>query len=223
MSTETIFQIHLVLGYVAWLLCSGAYVMPWLKSMDGFKAHRAIATLHSFRFFGLVFLIPGVVGPNLPASFASFAAYGDFATGVLAILALLTVRVRALFLVLRRRLQSRGRGRSHRRLLPRCPGRSSCAGGTVGRHLRNPDHLCAGPDDYALRRFLFADAFSTEEDQLDTCRTDDYELRAESVTPFGARPNRFYGGKATAVWRVLGSGQTGLNPDRSLPHQEPTG
>jgi hypothetical protein len=97
MSTETIFQIHLVLGYAAWLLCFGVYVMPWLKSMDDFEAHRAIATLHSFRFFGLVFLVQGVVGPNLPASFATFAAYGDFATGVLALMALLTVRVRALF------------------------------------------------------------------------------------------------------------------------------
>jgi hypothetical protein len=97
MSTETIFQIQLVLGYVAWLLCFGVYVLPWLSSMGRVQAHRAIATLHSFRFFGLVFLIPGLVGPNLPASFATFAAYGDFATGVLALLALLTVRVRSLF------------------------------------------------------------------------------------------------------------------------------
>ena len=65
--------------------------------MDPIDAQRAIATLHSFRFFGLVFVIPGVVGPNLPADFATFAAYGDFATGVLAVLALLTVRTRPLF------------------------------------------------------------------------------------------------------------------------------
>jgi len=97
MSPEIIFQIHLVLGYVAWLLCFGAYIWPRLKSMDPVEAHRAIATLHSFRFFGLVFLVPGVVGPNLPASFAAFAAYVDFATGVLAILALLTIRIRPLF------------------------------------------------------------------------------------------------------------------------------
>jgi hypothetical protein len=96
MSTETLFQIHLVLGYVAWLLCFGAYVLPWLRSMDRVAAQRAIATLHSFRFFGLVFILPGVVSPDLPAGFAVFAAYGDFATGVLAILALLTVRIRPL-------------------------------------------------------------------------------------------------------------------------------
>jgi hypothetical protein len=100
MSPETIFRIHLVLGYVAWLLCFGVYVLPKLRSMGRFEAHRAIATLHSFRFFGLVFILPGVVGPHLPSNFATFAAYGDFATGVLAMLALLTVRMRPLFWLL---------------------------------------------------------------------------------------------------------------------------
>jgi hypothetical protein len=99
MSPEIIFQTHLVLGYVAWLLCFSVYLGPRLRSMGRVEAHRAIATLHSFRFFGLVFILPGVVGPNLPSSFAAFAAYGDFATGVLAILALLTVRIRTLFWV----------------------------------------------------------------------------------------------------------------------------
>ena len=97
MSPQIIFQLHLVSGYIAWLLCFSVYLMPRLKTMDPVAAQRAIATLHSFRFFGLVFILPGVVGPNLPASFAPFAAYWDLATGVLAMLALLTVRIRPLF------------------------------------------------------------------------------------------------------------------------------
>ena len=97
MSPAIIFQIHLILGYVPWLLCFGTYIWPRLKAMDRAEAQRAIATLHSFRFFGLVFILPGVVGPNLPADFAAFAAYGDLATGVLAMLALLTVRIRPVF------------------------------------------------------------------------------------------------------------------------------
>ena len=98
MLPETIFNLHLILGYVAWLLCFGVYILPRLKSMDLVAGQRAIATLHSFRFFGLVFILPGVVGPNLPAAgFATFAAYWDLATGVLAMLALLTVRIRPLF------------------------------------------------------------------------------------------------------------------------------
>ncbi len=96
MSAELIFPLQLVLGYVAWTLCLGAYVLPRLKAMDPVEAQRAIATVHSFRFFGLVFVLPGVVG-HLPAGFAVFAARWDLATGVLAMLALLTVRIRPLF------------------------------------------------------------------------------------------------------------------------------
>jgi hypothetical protein len=97
MSPQTLFPIQLVLGYVAGLLCCSVYLLPRLKSMEPIQAQRVIATIHSFRFFGLVFILPGVVGPNLPAGFANFAAYGDFAAGILAILALLAVRVRPLF------------------------------------------------------------------------------------------------------------------------------
>jgi hypothetical protein len=97
MPTETIFTLHLVLGYVAWLLCFRVYAWPRLKSVDRVDAQRAIATLHSFRFFGLVFMVPGVVGAHLPADFATFAAWGDFATGALAMLALLAFRMRPLF------------------------------------------------------------------------------------------------------------------------------
>ncbi|MBY4593217.1 hypothetical protein [Rhizobium redzepovicii] len=97
MSPAAIFQLHLLLGYVAWLLCIGVYGLPRLKSMDRAGAQRAVATLHSFRFFGLVFILPGVVGPDLPSGFAVTAAYGDLAAGLLAMLALISFRIRPLF------------------------------------------------------------------------------------------------------------------------------
>jgi len=97
MPASEIFLIDMVLGYLAWALIIATYVWPRLTSMDRVDAHRAIATFNSFRFFGLVFLLPGFVGPNLPAGWAATAAYGDLATGLLAILALLTVRRRFLF------------------------------------------------------------------------------------------------------------------------------
>jgi hypothetical protein len=97
MPETALFQTHLVLGYVAWTLCFATWLWPRLRAMTPVDAQRAIATLHGFRFFGLVFLLPGVVGPRLPAAFATFAAYGDLATGVLAMLALLSVRVPRLF------------------------------------------------------------------------------------------------------------------------------
>jgi hypothetical protein len=52
MSPQLIFPVNLVLGYVAWLLCLSTYIWPKLKAMDSVSAQRAIATLHSFRFFG---------------------------------------------------------------------------------------------------------------------------------------------------------------------------
>jgi hypothetical protein len=97
MQIETLFRIQLILGYVAWLLYLRGWLWPRLRAMDRIDAHRVIASLHSFRFFGLVFIIPGVVGANLPSSFTVFAAYGDLSTAVLAMLALLTARIRPLF------------------------------------------------------------------------------------------------------------------------------
>ncbi|MFL5294978.1 MAG: hypothetical protein ACJ798_01220 [Phenylobacterium sp.] len=97
MPTAAVFGLQLILGYVPWLLFLGAYAWPWMRSMDPARAQRMIATLHSFRFFGLVFIVPGVVGRDLPAAFATSAAYGDFATGLLAMLALAAFRVRPLF------------------------------------------------------------------------------------------------------------------------------
>jgi hypothetical protein len=97
MLPQFLFLIHIVLGYVAWLLCFSVYLLPRLRSMQPIEAQRVVATIHSFRFCGLVFVLPGVVGPHLPAGFANFAAYGDFTAGVLAMLALLVVRIRPLF------------------------------------------------------------------------------------------------------------------------------
>ena len=97
MPARGIFNIDMALGYLAWALCIATYVWPRLKAMNRLEAHRAIATFNSFRFFGLAFLLPGFVGPNLPQGWAAQVAYGDLATALLAILALLTVRQRSLF------------------------------------------------------------------------------------------------------------------------------
>src|ERR1700753_806162 len=97
MPPQIIFPLDLILGYAAWLLCFSTYLWPRLQELDRVSAPLGIAPLHSFRFIGLVFLVPGVVGPHLPANFAGFSAYWDLATALLALLALLTVRVKPLF------------------------------------------------------------------------------------------------------------------------------
>ena len=47
---------------------------------------------HAFRHIGMVFLVPGVVAQPLPDYFAIPAAYGDLLAGILALLALVTLR-----------------------------------------------------------------------------------------------------------------------------------
>jgi hypothetical protein len=158
MSPEIIFDLHLGLGYVAWLLCTSVYILPKLKAMNPIDAQRAIATLHSFRFFGLVFILPGVVGHNLPAGFAPFAAYGDLATGLLAILALLTIRIRSLFWPLVVGFNLVGAidiivDYYHWRQI-----RSTSSIRRVGCGLRDRDCLCAHTVDYAFPIVLFAAA-----------------------------------------------------------------
>jgi hypothetical protein len=47
--------------------------------------------LHSFRFIGLAFLVPGVVSPDLPSAFAQSAAYGDIVAATLALVSQLSL------------------------------------------------------------------------------------------------------------------------------------
>jgi hypothetical protein len=92
MSSAEIFRIHLVTGFLAGALFVGIYWWPLLARMERRRALRQIAMLNAFRFEGLLFLMPAFVGPGLPAEFTIPAAYGDFATSLLAIASILTFR-----------------------------------------------------------------------------------------------------------------------------------
>ena len=51
--------------------------------------------LHTFRFIGLAFVVPGVVSADVPPAFAQSAAYGDIIAAILALLALTSLSGRA--------------------------------------------------------------------------------------------------------------------------------
>jgi hypothetical protein len=70
------------------------YLWPELRRRSRVDALHPLLILHSFRFIGLAFLVPGVVAPELPSAYARPAAYGDFIAAVLALLALMTLRRR---------------------------------------------------------------------------------------------------------------------------------
>jgi len=91
MTPQAIFGISVLLASIVWGLVAIQHVWPALRGRGRADALRPVLLLHSFRFIGLVFLVPGVVSPDLPLAFARPAAYGDFATSILALLSLATL------------------------------------------------------------------------------------------------------------------------------------
>jgi len=92
MDTQAIFGLQFVMSLVVWGLIAKWLLAPWLAKMPQHQALFWLTLPHAFRHIGMVFLVPGVVAQPLPAAFAIPAAYGDLVTGVLALLALVTLR-----------------------------------------------------------------------------------------------------------------------------------
>ena len=85
------FFMSIAFSFIAWGIVTARYVWPELRLRPRAEALRPLLILHSFRFIGLAFLIPGVVSPDLPSGFANSAAYGDIIAAILAVLALILV------------------------------------------------------------------------------------------------------------------------------------
>jgi hypothetical protein len=85
------FFVSIAFSFIAWGIVTARYIWPALRNRPRAEALRPLLTLHSFRFLGLAFLIPGVVSANLPATFAHSAAFGDIIAAALALLSLATL------------------------------------------------------------------------------------------------------------------------------------
>jgi hypothetical protein len=83
------FAASVAFGLFAWGAVSLNYVWPRMRDLPLHAAVRPILHLHLFRYIGLAFLVPGVVGPNLQAGFAEPTAYGDLIAMALAWAALM--------------------------------------------------------------------------------------------------------------------------------------
>jgi hypothetical protein len=88
MSPQLYFFVSIAFSFIAWGIVTARYIWPELRLQRRADALRPLLVLHSFRFVGLAFLIPGVVSPDLPAAFAHSAAYGDIVAAILALLSL---------------------------------------------------------------------------------------------------------------------------------------
>ena len=86
------FFASIAFSLIAWGIVTARYIWPELRLRPRVEALRPLLILHSFRFIGLAFLVPGVVSPDLPPAFAHSAAYGDISAAMLALLALISLR-----------------------------------------------------------------------------------------------------------------------------------
>src|SRR5579859_7459769 len=85
------FFTSIAFSIIAWGMVAARYIWPQLRHQQRAEALRPLLILHSFRFLGLAFLVPGVVSPDLPPTFAHAAAYGDIIAAILALLALISL------------------------------------------------------------------------------------------------------------------------------------
>jgi hypothetical protein len=88
MLPQLCFFVSIAFGFIAWGIVARRYIWPKLSLLRRAEALRPLLILHSFRFIGLAFLVPGVVSPELPSAFAHSAAYGDIVAATLALLSL---------------------------------------------------------------------------------------------------------------------------------------
>jgi len=92
MTTQQIFGLQVALSFVVYGLVAKWYVGPRLATLPLGAGLAPLLVLHALRHMGMVFLVPTVVGPSVPASFAMPAAYGDLLAGLLALAALIALR-----------------------------------------------------------------------------------------------------------------------------------
>src|ERR1051325_11443114 len=91
MQWQFAFFVSIGFSLMAWGIVAARYIWPQLRVRERAEALRPLLILHSFRFIGLAFLVPGVVSPDLPSAFARSAAYGDIIAAILALLALISL------------------------------------------------------------------------------------------------------------------------------------
>ena len=91
MLPQLYFFVSIAFSLIAWGIVAKRYLWPRLRVLGRAEALQPILILHSFRFIGLAFLVPGVVSPDLPSAFAHLDAYGDIIAATLALLALLSL------------------------------------------------------------------------------------------------------------------------------------
>src|SRR6266850_3807669 len=94
MEPIVLFSIQFTLSLVAYALIAFWYVAPRLSRLPRQLAFVPLLWVHVFRIVGGTILAPGAVDSGVPTEFRVMIGYGDMATAVLALIALIALRAR---------------------------------------------------------------------------------------------------------------------------------
>jgi hypothetical protein len=94
MEPIVLFGIQFSFCLVAYTLIAWWYGLPRLSRLPPEVALVPLVWIHAFRIVGGAILAPGAVDPSVPIDFRTMIGYGDMATAVLALLALVALRLR---------------------------------------------------------------------------------------------------------------------------------
>jgi hypothetical protein len=96
MNSQLVFFVYVFTSLVSASVIAKLYIWPKLNSLRAEQALEAlIAPQALIRLIGLGFLVPGLVSPFLSPGFAVPAAGGDYATAVLALIAMVALHSRS--------------------------------------------------------------------------------------------------------------------------------
>lgn len=94
MSIDLMLPLGMVLALISWTFVFRWYIHPLAKNAPVNRVIEPILLLHTFRYIGLMFLIPGVTSGILDARFSQPAAYGDLIAAILAFIAIAAIRLK---------------------------------------------------------------------------------------------------------------------------------
>src|SRR3979409_1577189 len=89
-----LFGIQFTFCLAAYALIAWWYGAPRLSRLPREVALVPLVWIHAFRMVGGTILAPGSVDPGVPTEFRTMIGYGDMVTALLALLALIALRLR---------------------------------------------------------------------------------------------------------------------------------
>src|SRR5258708_7174397 len=89
-----LFGIQFTLSLIAYAFIAFWYIAPRVSNLPREAALVPFLWIHAFRIVGGTILAPGAVDAAVPMDFRVMIGYGDLATAVLALVALLALRLR---------------------------------------------------------------------------------------------------------------------------------